>query len=294
MNKVLTHFIQSKQLPENYRVAVDQYFKPLAAKIARLRKNSPSALIVGIQGAQGTGKSTLASLLSLLLKEKHTLNVARLSLDDFYLTRAERKNLSETRHPLFSMRGVPGTHDIAFARRTLQDLRQKKAGQRVPLPRFDKALDDRSDPIFWGTVQTPVDVVILEGWCLCVPAQDESSLQRPVNTLEAKEDADGRWRRDVNACLKNDYPAIFKQIDYFIVLQAPSFEVVYDWRLLQEQKLRAKQRIQCPRIMGPSEIKRFIQFFERLTRHGFETLPEQADVLFSLSSDHHLTTDHLF
>ena len=38
--------------------------------------------------------------------------------------------------------------------------------------------------------------------------------------------------------------------------------------------------------MGTAEVERFIQHYERLTRHSFATLPEVADYLLKLNASH--------
>ena len=53
-------------------------------------QNNISPIIVGISGGQGSGKSTLSSVLSKKLKIDK-IPSAVLSLDDFYLTKDERK-----------------------------------------------------------------------------------------------------------------------------------------------------------------------------------------------------------
>ena len=88
--------------------------------------------IVGLSGAQGSGKSTLAREASALLGERG-LRCTALSLDDFYLTRAERAVLAAQVHPLLKVRGPPGTHDVRRACEALQALHE---GRRIAtLPR---------------------------------------------------------------------------------------------------------------------------------------------------------------
>ena len=70
-------------------------------------------LVLGICGAQGSGKSTLAEALAERL-ERDGLACAVLSLDDLYLTRAERERLARGVHPLLATRGPPGTHDTSL------------------------------------------------------------------------------------------------------------------------------------------------------------------------------------
>lgn len=285
MSNTLEAFIQKEDLPHTYLSEIHRWFKPLSSEIASRCGQGKKTFLLGIQGAPGTGKSTLAALLVQRLEEEAHLKVAHLSLDDFYLTRLEREHLSQSLHPLLSTRGVPGTHDISLALHTLRALKNPRPGRNIPLPRFDKANDDRVEKADWPVIQSPVDLVILEGWCLCIPPQEEEKLQLPVNVLESSEDGDGIWRHYVNTCLKRDYPLIFDQIDVLVLLQAPSFEVVYEWRLLQEQKL-AEKTITQSKVMSPSQIKRFVQYFERLTRHALRILPSQADIIFELNENH--------
>ena len=86
----------------------------------------PRTLVLALNGAQGTGKSTLARLLKRLLEQVHGLRVAILSLDDLYLTAQERRRRAETIHPLLATRGVPGTHDVRLGIRTIRALREGK------------------------------------------------------------------------------------------------------------------------------------------------------------------------
>jgi D-glycerate 3-kinase len=219
----------------------------------------------------------------LMLKELMGLRCINLSLDDFYHTHAQRQHLARTVHPLFATRGVPGTHDVALAVKTLQAL--KREGE-VAIPRFNKAIDDRVPEAEWPKVLAPLDVVILEGWCLCVPCQQDPHLLEPVNALEKMEDVDGRWRQFVNAQLREEYHKLYGLVDFLIMLKAPSFDKVYEWRQMQEDKLAeaiAASGSTGTRLMDRGQLQRFIQHYERLTRHGLDALPEFADVVFELT-----------
>lgn len=258
-------------------------YAPLASWIAA-QPRPGSALIVGINGAQGSGKSTLAALLRHLLETALGRRAVALSIDDFYLTRSGREELSRRVHPLLATRGVPGTHDVALARRTLDGLRALRAGESLALPRFVKALDDRAPERDWPSCSGPVDVVLLEGWCVGTPPQDESELAHPVNALEAAEDADGRWRRYVNEQLATSYAALFAMLGRLVFLQAPSFDVVFRWRLEQEAE-NASAVADPARAMTPAALKRFIAHYERLTRHALRVLPSRADVVLELDAE---------
>nr|WP_321985249.1 hypothetical protein [uncultured Lichenicoccus sp.] len=113
------------------------------------------------------------------------------SIDDFYLTRVERAALGREVHPLLETRGVPGTHDLDLARRTLDGL-LGEAGVS-PVPCIDKAIDDRAPLADWHQVRTPVSVLILEGWCVGARLTPEDQLEGRINELERDEDVCGRW-----------------------------------------------------------------------------------------------------
>ena len=200
-------------------------------------------MVIGISGAQGSGKSTLALFLANHLRREAQLSATCLSLDDFYLGKAARLDLAGKVHPLFATRGVPGTHDVQLALNVLHGLTEVKASATIRLPTFDKASDDRLPEHVWAEVDTPVDVVILEGWCLGARPQGAGSLADPINALEDEDDPDGSWRRRANDHLSVDYRELFDRLDTLIMLRIPSFDKVLEWRALQEKKLIQKSEI---------------------------------------------------
>ena len=265
------------------------YFLPLADHIARCQPHQQQTLVVGINGAQGTGKSTLSELLKRLLHARN-LSCVVLSIDDLYLTRAQRVELARDIHPLLQTRGVPGTHDLALGLSLIAALKAADADSRIRIPRFDKAQDDRRPLVDWELHEGRVDVIILEGWC--VGARPASLSGAPINTLEQQYDADGRWRAFVEQQLQV-YQRLFRQIDLLVMLKAPSMDSIVEWRLLQEEKLRVGSDQKEPvAIMDKPELRRFIMHYERLTRLMLETLPEFADVVFELDSNHNIAAAH--
>lgn len=239
-----------------------------------LAERAKTFTVIGVAGAQGSGKSTLVRDLAARLGAEG-LRVATLSLDDLYLTKTERQALARDVHPLFATRGVPGTHDVVLGLATIEALAR---GEAVHLPRFDKGCDDRAPESAWPFAPAGTQVLLLEGWCLSAAPQPEAELVRPVNTLEAAEDPDGIWRGDVNAALAQDYPALWERIDHMIFLAAPDWSVVADWREEQEAELRPR----APGAMTPQQVTRFIQHYERLTRWMLTELPERADLTLRL------------
>lgn len=268
-------------------------YVPLAAWIFCHQRRLGGPLVVGVNGAQGAGKSTLFNILEVTLGEGFGLRVAGLSIDDLYKTRAERERLARQVHPLLLTRGVPGTHDIALGIKLLRSLKEG-SGDCLRIPVFDKSIDDRCPASVWQEWSGVADVVVLEGWCVGARPQDEAQLLEPVNELERNEDPDGAWRRYVNDQLAGPYRAFFDLIDIQIMLEVPSMEAVYEWRSVQELKLAERMQhlfdagepTDHLRIMGQMEIRRFIQHYERLTRAMLAEMPARADVTLHLNDNH--------
>lgn len=274
-------------LPTERALELSVHGALLAAWIAARLLRGPRPLVVGVNGGQGSGKSTLCELTAVHLRHRHGLRCLVLGLDDLYLGHAERARLAAEVHPLLATRGVPGTHEV---QRGLSLLRQLRAGivpgRPLPLPRFDKAADDRLPQAREPLLDMDVDVVLFEGWCVGVAPQGAGELAVPVNALEAQEDPDGRWRRFVNAALAGGYAQLFSQLDVLLMLQVPDFEAVLRWRREQE----AVQHSQRGSGMSEAELARFVAHYERLTRHGLATLPGRADLVLALSTDHAVET----
>jgi D-glycerate 3-kinase len=284
----LDALIRSHALPAAYRQMVDQVHRPAAERIAAVRREAGRSILVGLCGSQGSGKSTMAAFLQALL-EAGGLTVAVLSIDDLYLTLPERERLAVQVHPLLRTRGVPGAHDVRLGHALLDALAGGPA--EVSMPRFDKAEDTRAPAETWPRIAAPVDVILLEGWCVGAIPQTDEALSRPVNALERDEDTDGVWRRYVNDKLKGAYAGLFGRLDVLALLKAPSFEVVYGWRSLQEEKLAERVRregLTGTRLMAAAEIRRFLMFYQRLTEWILEEMPARADILMPLDEDHRL------
>ena len=235
------------------------------------------ARVYAITGVQGCGKSTLAAQVAALARERG-ITVAVLSIDDFYLGRRERQQLGRDVHPLLATRGPPGTHDVALACEVIDSLRD---GMPTRVPRFDKIADRRLSPSRWHAVHA-ADLVVFEGWFLKAPAQPFTDLHAPINALERDEDPGCTWRAYCNESLRSDYPALWSRLDRMLVLQAPDFDVVPHWRWQQEQALQAANPGR--RAMDRPQVERFVQLFERVSRHALVALPPIADRVVTLDS----------
>ena len=278
--------MEKMQLSDGFEKTIQSTYLPLSKIILDNKQQEP--LIISINGAQGTGKSTLGTFIKHLIESNTNLSVAAISLDDFYLTRAERKKLSKDVHPLLLTRGVPGTHDIELLANTLSALSDHNA---CSVPHFDKSIDDRLSIEYWTQHNTnqhkPIDIVLFEGWCNNSPYQTEEELLSPINELEEKEDSNGIWRNYANEKLKIYHQKIFCYSDMNIMLKAPNFEQIFEWRNLQERKLKDSTAYnKQSKIMSPTELNRFIQHYERITRHTLKHLPSSVDIVIPLSNDH--------
>lgn len=226
--------------------------------------------VYSITGLQGTGKSTIAAQLVALARERGVRAMA-LSIDDFYLDHDARVRLGHEVHPLLATRGPPGSHDVALACEVVDALRE---GRGTRLPRFDKIADRRLPRAEWPVVDG-AELVLFEGWFQKVPAQSPEALADPVNALERDEDPDGIWRAYCNDSLARDYAPLWSRLDRLLFLQGPGFDQVPEWRWQQECTLQAAHPDRA--AMTRPQVLRFVQFFERVSRHGWPLLPEIAD-----------------
>ncbi len=272
----LERFMAKEALPEAFRATAELVCEPLAARAQRRRIERKRTAVIGLCGAQGSGKSTIARYTVGLL-EKRGMRAVTLSLDDFYLPREARQRLAREVHPLLAVRGPPGTHDVNLAGAAIDQLRIKG---KVTLPGFDKAADNRTPRGTWKTVASPVDVILLEGWCVGAVSQGKAALATPVNDLERDEDPKSVWRAYVNDQLDGPYQALFTRLHDLVLLEAPSFEVVVGWRAEQEAKLRALGG----GGMQSDEIAHFVAHYERLTRWILSEMPSRADWVVTLDT----------
>ena len=289
LKKKYLKFIKSQDvLSEPFRNKISQlndFFLPISKMIYQVYSKDNKTKIIGLTGGQGSGKSTISNILKIILKENFNLETVIFSIDDFYKTLKERKNMSKNISPLFLTRGVPGTHDTKMLLKCITKLKKYKFTKTV-IPRFDKALDNRVLKKNWLKVIKKPNIVIFEGWCVGAKPQKKKDLLIPINRLEKYYDKKKIWRNKVNQELKNDYSKIFKLIDKTIFLKVPSFKYVLKWRLLQEKKLRISKK--GNKIMSDNQIKKFIMFYERLTKHMLKTLTCDSDTVIKVDTKHRL------
>jgi D-glycerate 3-kinase len=284
-------FIETESLPPVFVSVAGDYFIPFAKHLVSSIKQhrvQGAPIVIGINGAQGTGKTTFAKFLSAYLADFYGLNGTQISLDDFYLTRMEREQRALEIHPLFLTRGVPGTHDTDLALSMINKLQTLIPGESLALPGFDKAVDDRKAQQNWPVAKGAQDFIILEGWCVGSQPIPAPELKTPINNLEENDDPLAIWRSAVNQFLSRDYQSLFSHIDVLIFLKVPDFQTVLQWRTEQEMKLHQSSGPDNVHIMSPDGVADFIQYFERITRNDLRHLPTIADTVFEFDRNHQI------
>ena len=281
--------LKELMLDENLMEDLERIYLPMANLIHTGLNVEDKTQIIGVNGAQGAGKTTFSALLKVVLEIQYNMKVVSFSIDDFYLTRAEREKLAQEVHPLLITRGVPGTHDVHLCEEVLSSLCMASPKTETIIPRFNKAVDDRFPESQWDSFVGRPNVILFDGWFMGAVEQKETELLTPINDLERNEDPYCVWRRYVNSQLKDNYKSLFDKIDILVMLKVPSFDKVYEWRTLQENKLKMKTEGQKNlRVMSDDELKRFISHYERLTRFMLKEMPSRADMLFNVSADHRI------
>jgi D-glycerate 3-kinase len=284
-------FISSQETKKDKFKNKDKMIKsfliPISQWISK-KKNNKKTLIIGLAGGQGSGKTTISSILSIILKRYFKLNVFVVSIDDFYKTRKDRRILSKKKHPLLMIRGVPGTHDIDLMHNFFKKVKSKKF-KSLEVPKFNKAIDDRYKKNLWYKIKSKPDIVIFEGWCIGAKAQTNNQLIKPINSLEKNYDQDTEWRSHVNNQLKNRYKRLFKQMDGLVYLKAKNFNLLRMWRLKQERKLKVQTKSKKNlKIMNSVDVMNFMQTYQRITQQMFKDAIKSSSIIMNLNNNHQI------
>ena len=264
--------------------SLKKIYIPIAFWINRKYLQKGNTLLIGLSASQGSGKTTVAAILRIILKFFFKRNVCVISIDDFYKTLSERNKMAEKKHPLLKTRGVPGTHDVNLIKIFFNSFKKDKF-KKISLPKFNKSIDDRYKKSYWHKIKKKPEKVIFEGWCVGAKAESNFTLKKPINLLEKNEDKNLIWRKFVNNKLKTEYKNIFSMVDYYIFMKVPNFKMVFKWRLLQEIKLKNVSKYK-KKIMSAMEIKRFIMFYQRITLQMMKDLSKTASIVMFLNRNH--------
>ena len=285
--KFITSEETKKQKFKNKDKMIRSYLIPVSFWIAN-KVNKKKPIIIGLAGGQGTGKTTISSIINLILVKYFKLKVFKISIDDFYKTRKERYKLSKKVHPLLMTRGVPGTHDIDLILRFFK-IMQKRNFKSLSLPKFDKSIDDRFNKNQWYKIKSKPDVVIFEGWCVGAKSQKNIELKKPINSLEKMEDKSMKWRKYVNFQLAGKYKTFHNMLDCLLYLKAKNFSLLRRWRLKQEKKLFLKSKNKKNlKIMNKNEVLNFMMTYQRITEQMFKTAKKFSSIVMTLNSQHQI------
>ena len=227
-----------------------------------------------IAGSQGSGKSSLSKLIKLYLEKFCYKSVVIISMDDFYLSKSQRTQLSKNIHPLFLTRGVPGTHDLELMNKKIKQILNKEFP--IYLPIFDKVSDSRKKTY---KKILKADVVIFEGWCAGSQPVDQNYLQKNFNNLEKHKDKNFIWRNSYNKYL-NEYQKLFSQFNFFIYFQFNHWDHVLNWKYKQELELRDKKK-----DLGLKKyLREFIQYYEKVSKWMHLKVPKYCNILIKLDA----------
>lgn len=270
--------------PADYLTTLWQVWLPLAQQLADRHQQIGRPFVQGILGGQGTGKTTLGKLLTVLLHHLG-LNALNWSLDDLYKTFSDRQ-LLQTQDPRLIGRGPPGTHDVALGIETLDRLRQP-FDQIISIPRFDKSLHngagDRTTP---EQVQN-IDIILFEGWFVGVQPIDSAAFDPappPILT-----EADRAFACDMNAGL-HDYLPLWQRLDSLWVLYLPDYRLSKQWRKQAERQMRTASKSG----MSDAEIDAFVDYFWR-SLHPALFMPaalQTADLVIEIQPDHSMSAPY--
>lgn len=243
-----------QQPPSQMLATLWHLWLPLAIQLAAYRQAHSSPLVQGILGGQGTGKTTLGAMLSLILRYLGYRTLS-LSLDDLYKTYSDRLALRK-QDPRLIWRGPPGTHDVELGLKVLDRLRQPDLTTPIQIPRFDKSAwsgeGDRSEP----EIVESVDIVLFEGWFVGARPINPACFDAappPIVTPANRE-----FARDMNARLK-DYLPLWERLDRLIVLYPTDYRLSLEWRKQAEHQMIATGKTG----MTDAQIDQFVEYFWR-------------------------------
>ncbi|MEH1831584.1 MAG: glycerate kinase [Nostoc sp.] len=253
---------------------------PLGMKLASHRQQLGRPLIQGILGGQGTGKTTMCKILSLILQQLgyHTLS---LSLDDLYKTYSDRLVLTQ-QDPRLIWRGPPGTHDVDLGLNVLDQIRQLQ--NPVMVPRFDKSAYGGAGDRTTSEIVTDVDIVLFEGWFVGVrPIEPDVFDTAPPPIIT---DEDRAFARDIIHRL-HDYLPLWERLDSLILLYPIDYRCSLEWRKQAEQQMIAAGKSG----MNNAEIEEFVNYFWRSLHPELFIKPlvkdaTAVDLVIEIHADH--------
>jgi D-glycerate 3-kinase len=240
-------------LDETILLTLWNLWLPLAMRMARERNKLGHTLIFGILGGQGTGKTTLTSILSIIFAHLGKSSIA-ISLDDLYKTYLDRQQLQQE-DPRLKWRGPPPTHEVELGIKMLDELRENDRSEPIYIPRFDKsAYNGQGDRSSDKELINPVDIVLFEGWFVGVEPVPESAFLQPPPPIVTP--ADIALAKDTNNRLKK-YLSLWQRLDKLMIFYPADYRYSKEWRKEAEHKTIAAGKAG----MNDREIDEFVDYF---------------------------------
>ena len=286
--------IYTKAKPNLFKLAKELYIDdisdnffleiviPLSVYLNSFQKRNIPYLI-GLTGGQGSGKTTLSIFLQKILIDVFKKRAVGFSIDDIYKTKEDREKIAKKIHPLCSVRGVPGTHDIGLGNETIDSLFEAKSNTYTYIPSFSKILDMHHPKKDWRKYKGRPNFIFFDAWCGGAKPIPNFKWRPPLNKLEKEKDPEQVWAKWSNNELAGDYQKLFNRFDKLIFIQVKKMKNVYENRWLQEKNMSKgiKDKKLLKNIMNKNQIKKFVMHYERLTRHILDEMPNQADIVIT-------------
>lgn len=265
--------------PDDYWETLWNLWLPLGLNLATQQQRIQRPLVQGVLGGQGTGKTTLGAVLTLVLHQLGYQTLS-LSLDDLYKTYTDRQQL-QIRDPRLIWRGPPGTHDVELGTQVLDQLRQPLPGQPILIPRFDKSLHHGAGDRIAPEAVSDIDVILFEGWFVGVQPIDPALFATAPPPILTEDDR--VFARDMNAQLHHYLP-LWERLDRLMMLVPVDYRLSKQWRLQAEQQMIASGKSG----MSEAEIDAFVDYFWRALHPELFIPPllQQADLVIEIQPDH--------
>lgn len=265
---------------ENYLDTLWRLWLPLSLQLAEQQKELKRPLIQGILGGQGTGKTTLCTILKLIL-EQLGYSTLTLSIDDLYLNPEDRQAKFPTSDPRYHYRGVPGTHEVLLAIKLLQQVKTKQ--NPLFLPRFDKSWNHGQGRRIEPEKVSSADIFLFEGWFVGVSPIDPKQFDDPLDPIVTEDDKN--YARKINQDLQ-EYIPLWQELDRLMVLYPVDYHLSLQWRKEAENKMKASGE----QGMSDEEIEAFVRhFWQSLHPQWFITPLTQnptTELVVEINSDH--------
>ena len=267
-------------------MTLDEIIDRLSAHIeTAMSEKTGAPYIFGVSGGQGAGKSTLCAGLQDRLREAGRSCVT-LGLDDYYLSQTERQDLAQRISPLCAVRGVPGTHDIALMRDTIDRLCTAPPDRQTMLRLFSKSHDNPLPQADWPPFTGRPEVILIEGWC--VGGRAAFLADAPPLAWEQANDPDMIWKNWTLQAAP-PYEAIWDLCDDMLLLRHTDFDAVIDSRWQQEQGNAAASGVW--QFQSRDEVAAFCAHYQSWTEAIWRHLPARVGFSYRRNGDRYVTVD---